>query len=342
MNKLLTREQFTTICFNRDGGKCVFCKKPATEVHHILDRKLFDDGGYYENNGASVCEKCHLLCENLSYTIIQVRDACNIKEPVVPSVFDVDKVMDKWGNTYSDDKLILSELFITNKNLSKLINGYSVMNASKYKKYPRTFHLPWSEGATNDDKILKNAAHFEQKRIIVSVKYDGENFSGYYDYMHARSIDSKHHPSRDWIKKFWSERQKDLPIGFRLCGENLFAKHSIEYNDLESYFYGFSMWDENNICLSWDETIEWFQLLGVLPVKVLYDGIYDEKLIKQLFVNDGTMEGYVVRLAEAFHYEDFARSVAKFVRKNHVTTDSHWMHQEMVANKLKIALVGAS
>lgn len=34
---------------------CVFCKKPATEVHHILDRKLFDDGGYYENNGASVC-----------------------------------------------------------------------------------------------------------------------------------------------------------------------------------------------------------------------------------------------------------------------------------------------
>jgi hypothetical protein len=205
---------------------------------------------------------------------------------------------------------------------------------NEYKKYPRTFHLPWSEGATNDDKILKNAAHFEQKRIIVSVKYDGENFSGYYDYMHARSIDSKHHPSRDWIKKFWSERQKDLPIGFRLCGENLFAKHSIEYNDLESYFYGFSMWDESNTCLSWDETVEWFQLLGVTPVKVLYDGIYDEKLIKQLFVNDGTMEGYVVRLADAFRYEDFAQSVAKFVRKDHVTTGTHWMHEEMVSNKL--------
>lgn len=337
MNRLLTREQFTTVCFKRDGGKCVFCKNVATEVHHILDRKLFDDGGYYENNGASVCEKCHLLCESLSYTIIQVREACNIKEPVVPCDFHVDEVTDKWGNTYSDHKLILSELFITNNNLSKLINEYRVMNASKYKKYPRTFHFEWSEGMTNDDKVLKDTSNFNGKRVIASVKMDGENTTIYSDHTHARSLDSANHPSRDWLKKFAAEFQHSLPENWRLCGENLFAKHSIEYNDLESYFYGFSMWDENNICLSWDETVEWFQLLGVIPVKVLYDGIYDEKLIKQLFVNDGTMEGYVVRLADAFRYEDFAQSVVKFVRKNHVTTDSHWMHQEMIANKLKIA-----
>jgi PTH2 family peptidyl-tRNA hydrolase len=30
-----------------------------------------------------------------------------------------------------------------------------------YKKYPRTVHLPWSEGMSADDKICKNTQHFE-------------------------------------------------------------------------------------------------------------------------------------------------------------------------------------
>lgn len=335
MDKILSREQFTTICLKRDGGKCVFCKKPATEVHHILDRKLFDNGGYYEDNGASVCGKCHLLCEDLSYTIRQVREACNIKQIVIPPDYDINYVIDKWGNIHDGDKLILSELFITNTNLSKLIKEYGVMNASKYKKYPRTLHLPWSEGMTNDDKILKSLDNFIGKRVIVTQKYDGENTSIYCDHTHARSLDSANHPSRDWLKKFAAEFQHNLPEKFRICGENLYAKHSIGYNDLESYFYGFSMWDDNNVCLSWDETVEWFQLLGVTPVQVLYDGLFDQGYIKSLFVDDGSMEGYVVRLADAFSYEDFGKSVAKFVRKNHIQTLDHWMFQEIIPNKLK-------
>jgi hypothetical protein len=177
--------------------------------------------------------------------------------------------------------------------------------------------------------------NFIGKRVICTVKLDGENTSIYPDHTHARSLDSANHPSRDWLKKFAAEFQHNLPEGFRVCGENLYAKHSIGYDDLESYFYGFSMWDENNICLSWDETVEWFQLLGVTPVQVLYDGIFSEGYIKTLFVDDGSMEGYVVRLADAFSYEDFGKSVAKFVRKNHVTTGTHWLHQEIVPNKLK-------
>jgi len=209
------------------------------------------------------------------------------------------------------------------------------MSASKYKKYPRTLHFAWSEGMTNDDKMLKSDDMFVGKRVIVSEKYDGETTSIYSDHTHARSLDSANHPSRDWLKKFAAEFQHNISEDMRICGENLFAKHSIAYDNLESYFYGFSIWDGNNTCLSWDETVEWFQLLGIVPVKVLYDGIYDEKIIKSLFVNDGTMEGYVVRLAEAFTYEAFSSSVAKFVRKNHIQSSEHWMHQEIVQNKLK-------
>jgi dihydroneopterin aldolase len=42
-----------------------------------------------------------------------------------------------------------------------------------------------------------------------------------------------------------------------------------------------------------------------------------------------------VRLEDAFDYRDFRRSVAKFVRKNHVQTDEHWMAGEVIPNKLK-------
>ena len=35
-----------------------------------------------------------------------------------------------------------------------------------YTKYGRTFHCPWSEGATNDDKVHKDMSAFEGATII--------------------------------------------------------------------------------------------------------------------------------------------------------------------------------
>lgn len=47
-------------------------------------------------------------------------------------------------------------------------------------------------------------------------------------------------------------------------------------------------------------------------------------------------EGYVVRLTSSFHYKDFSRSAAKFVRKGHVTTNEHWFFGNTgETNKLK-------
>ena len=88
----------------------------------------------------------------------------------------------------------------------------------------------------------------------------------------------------------------------------------------------FSIWTEENKCLSWQETEEWCSLLGLCHVPVLYKGAYDEALIKQIAeetVSRGG-EGIVVRLENAFAYEEFALSIAKFVRENHLQTDSSW------------------
>ena len=58
-------------------------------------------------------------------------------------------------------------------------------------KYPRTYHLHYSEKkSNNDDKVHINDSHFNGKEVIVTVKMDGENTSIYNDFIHARSLNS--------------------------------------------------------------------------------------------------------------------------------------------------------
>ena len=96
--KLLTREEFSRQVLGRSRGKCVFCSKPAVDAHHILERKLFKDGGYYLANGAAVCEEHHWQCELTQLSVEQVRAAAGIEELVVPEGFDPRTPYDKWGN----------------------------------------------------------------------------------------------------------------------------------------------------------------------------------------------------------------------------------------------------
>lgn len=203
-----------------------------------------------------------------------------------------------------------------------------------FYKYPRTPHLPWSPGKSRDDHVLNDTNHFEGKELIASIKLDGENTSIYSNHIHARSINSKDHNSRHWVKSFSSNIKHLIPDGWRICGENLYAKHSIYYEDLHSYFIGFSIWDEKNVCLDWNTTIEFFKEIGIIPVTVFSTGDVNEidKKFDELFKNKH--EGYVIRLADEFKYEDFEKSIAKYVRPNHVQTNKHWMYEEVIPNQL--------
>jgi hypothetical protein len=202
-----------------------------------------------------------------------------------------------------------------------------------YIKYNRTFHLPWSLGKTSDDKTLSDVSCFENKQVVVTEKLDGENTTLYKDYFHARSLDGRDHPSRSWVKQFHATFKHEIEDGYRICGENLYAKHSIGYDNLKSYFYCFNIWDDNNYCISWKDTVEYCEYLGIETVPVLYEGIFDEDLIKNLNIHDN-MEGYVVRNSHSFPYDDFKYNIAKYVRANHVVADTHWMHSEVIPNKL--------
>lgn len=205
------------------------------------------------------------------------------------------------------------------------------------QKYPRTWHLPFSLGLSNDDKVISSLDILKSKEIVVTDKLDGENTTMYHDYIHARSLDSRNHPSRNWVKNLHGTIKGDIPENYRICGENLFAAHSIHYHSLKSYFYVFGIYEDEK-CLSWDQTVEFSHLLGLETVPVLYRGPWDEEKIKACFSGKSFLgdeqEGYVVRITDAFSIEDHGLCVAKFVRRNHVQTDSHWASQEIIQNLL--------
>lgn len=333
---LLTRNEFREAVFTRDNHRCLACGEPGVDAHHIMERRLFDDGGYYLDNGATLCEVHHLAAETTIISCDYLRQQAGITTVILPEHLYRDEKWDKWGN------LILSN---GNRTAGELFNDPSVQKVLKpvlhlfvpYVKYPRTYHLPTSPGCTDDDRKMQNTLYFQGKRVIITEKRDGENSTLYTDYLHARSINSDNHPSRDWIKNFQSKIGWQIPLGWRVCGESLFSVHSIPYTNLFSFFEVFSVWDETNHCLDWNSTLEWCDLLDLEYVPVLYAGIWSDDLVERFVPEDtNVQEGFVVRLAERFHYSRFRQSVAKWVRPNHVQTSHNWKRQTIERNRLRV------
>lgn len=320
----MTRDEFRRSVFERDDYSCVLCGKLAQDAHHIMERRLFDDGGYHLDNGASVCGDCHVKCEQTLITTEELREKCGISKRDLPPHLYHDYIYDKWGNIINPDGTrIMGELY-HDPSVQKILPEEIKALFSPYVKYPRTFHLPWSESLTSDDRKLESMEIFEGQEIVVTEKMDGENSTIYWDgYFHARSISGKAHPSQSYLKSSMQKWCYDLPQNWRVCGENLYACHSIEYQKLPSYFMVFSIWDERNECLSWKDTCDWAELLGLTVVPTLYEGIYNEALLRSLPLDKSRQEGYVLRLRRRFSYAEFRHSVAKFVRENHVQDTVH-------------------
>ncbi|MGW7139258.1 RNA ligase family protein [Streptomyces xanthophaeus] len=199
--------------------------------------------------------------------------------------------------------------------------------------YPRTPHLPWSPGAASDDVRADGFAGLAGREVVVTEKLDGENTTLYRDGLHARSLDSAHHPSRAWVKGLQSRIGPGIPEGRRVCGENLYARHSLPYGELDSWFYGFSVWDGEH-CLDWDQGVRFLRGLGIPTPPVLWRGTFDERVLRRLKLDTARQEGYVVRTVAGFTRADFGRCVAKWVRPGHVQTGTHWMFAQVVPNGL--------
>lgn len=201
-------------------------------------------------------------------------------------------------------------------------------------KYNRTYHLPFSKGTTNDDKISDSIDPLINCDVVITEKLDGENTAmvnnGVYARSHATFTTS---PWSREVRQIHDMKVRDqLEDDLYLFGENLEGIHSIEYNNLEDYFYLFGA-RSNNLWLDWEKVEEYAYLLDLKLAPVLFKGVFSneqelkskvEELVKIPSSLGGEKEGVVIRTKKQFDEEYFSTHVQKWVRENHVKTDEHW------------------
>lgn len=204
-------------------------------------------------------------------------------------------------------------------------------------KYPSTPHWPWSEKVHREDTLHDNPEFFVGKKVIITEKLDGGNTCLWNGDVYARSVSSPaDEPWFAMVKKHhaWKTNKRDLR-NIAIYGEDLYGVHSIEYDPLRESetFRIFAVREDNRFC-SWARTsIVAHNVLNVLTVPVLAEGDFGSveeitdffrRELKQPSALGGEREGFVMRIAGAFHADAFQEHVCKYVRPNHVQTDEHW------------------
>ena len=152
-------------------------------------------------------------------------------------------------------------------------------------------------------------------------KLDGENTTLYADGLHARSLDSAHHPSRTWVKALQARIGHAVPKGWRVCGENMFARHSIPT----------TTWTAGSTAsrcgtgtdAAWTGTGRWrFCADSGSPCRaVLWRGVFDERALRALRLDLGRQEGYVVRIVDGSARR--VRAPRREVGAGRARTDGH-------------------
>lgn len=320
--QLLTRKQFREAVFARDEYTCVVCSERAVDAHHLIERKLWDNGGYYADNGTSLCEIHHRQAEKNTLSPFILRFMADIDNVVLPPSFDEAKEYNKWGKEIK-------------------------MPTRDDIKYPSTSYFNFSPGKDNiresediDISLLLDVP------LIVTIKMDGSNAKLAKNYVAARNGRQANHSSFDMLKSIHSTLQSKLSDGLLVFGEWLYAKHSIHYTDdlsLSSPFQVFGVyWISERHWFGWNAVETYAEVLGfsTVPVVGVIQGSTEWELTNKICriaeeqISKGH-EGIVVRPEYPFHYGQFEQLVGKYVRANHVQTDEHWMNQKIIRNKVK-------
>ncbi|RKO71761.1 2'-5' RNA ligase [Sphingobacterium puteale] len=213
-------------------------------------------------------------------------------------------------------------------------------------KYGRTYHFPFSPGTSSDDRFnygyWKDIQSFSE--LLYTEKLDGENNClsrrGVFARSHAAPTTS---PWTAQLREHWGRLKNDLG-NLEFFGENLYAVHSIEYTQLEHYYYVFAV-RVKDTWLSWEEVSFYAALFDLPLVPVLRSEkvadiqqlIQLEETVQNLASQPSvlgsmdpiqgtecTSEGLVCRNADAYPVSMFQHNVFKYVRKGHVQTDEHW------------------
>lgn len=160
------------------------------------------------------------------------------------------------------------------------------------QKYGRTLHAQISLGTTSDDRILPNGyvqafANFND--LVMLEKLDGQNCCFKKSGVYARSHTSPTiHPWDKPMRERWNLIKNDLD-DLEIFGEGMYARHSIAYKNLESYYYVFGI-RQKDYWLPWEEVKFYaemfdFPVVPEIPLKTklkdfYHDDVSENKLLE--------------------------------------------------------------
>lgn len=219
------REDFKKLVFDRDNHNCVICGNLAVDAHHIMDRKLFEWGGYLLDNGASLCSSCHIQAEKCLLSVETIREKAGITKIILPKGMSPEKRYDKWGQIMAD-----------------------------FVKYPRTRHIVGSSLQKGDLGDYVSYEELEGKYLVIEEKIDGANVGISFDKDWNLKLQSRGHylvggdysqfdQFKTWANTYSSVFFDILGTRYIMYGEWMSNLHTIYYDLLPHFFMEFDIFD---------------------------------------------------------------------------------------------------
>lgn len=288
----LTRDAFREGVFARDRHRCVVCPAPAQDAHHILERRLFLDGGYLLDNGVSLCASHHREAEATTLSCESLRAAASISRVILPPHLYRERRYDKWGNPVrGDGRRLRGELFFeepVQKILAPMLHRF-VARAEE----PRAPHLPWSAGAA---EFVLAADALADVEVVALADPDGEVVSIDAGGLYVGTGDAPAEPPAA-LADLAHLAVELLPPGGRLSA--LRRGDDVRIT---------AAWDGRDTCLAWDDTALLAELLGLPLVAALDRGRFGPSRLRQLAAIHGP---HRVRRSDAFALAAYRRSVGR-------------------------------
>ncbi len=298
---LLSRTDFRNGTFARDNFRCVICGLPAVDAHHIIERRLFkaahEQGGYFLDNGASLCVTHHREAEYTNLSCQTIRQLCGIITVKLPEHFWPELEYDKWGNIITQEGRLKGELYYE-MSVKTILQGFNFL---RHIIFPKTCHLPWSR-ALSTDIVLENDDCFAQEEVVL-FQMDGLPFTSDNNSAYGEKMD-------DSLPK---ELQKHLLHQLAVLDDNMIVGG--HYSVHQPYLS--SIWIENE-CLDWANTQELAIFLNIPLPPILFEGIYNKNAVISALEShpDPRETRYKLRLKKGFKVFDLNKSVAEYVAGN--------------------------
>ncbi len=253
----------------------------------------------------------------------------------------------------------------------------------KIRKYPRTPHLEGSRLQPGDEDLARiDFSEVEGRHIVIEEKIDGANSAISFDEDGTLLLQSRGHYLTGGARevhydlfKQWASVHRDafykvLGTRYIMYGEWMYAKHSMYYDALPSYFMEFDIYDrEKDIYLDTPGRRELTRLMPISSVPVLGEGVFkrNSDIIKHIgksrYIKDGhldrlraycedmgldveerlretdltdIMEGLYIKVEE----DGCVKSRLKYVRagfaQGAMESPHHWLHKAIIPNGLSV------